>query len=60
MYNLERCETGQVARPSVMERLVTEKKMLTERLSKVDSALKALEENPQIAEVLETVSKVIN
>lgn len=50
--------TGEYRNPSLKERLENQKQDLTNHLSRVDAALTALEEHPEVMKVLELVSKV--
>ncbi len=44
--------------PSLTERLIAEKKNLTERLEEVEHVLSKLEQNPETAEILNAVAKL--
>lgn len=44
--------------PSPLDSLRQQKMYLTERLQRVDEAIQALEENPEVTKVLELLSKV--
>lgn len=44
--------------PTLVERLTDQKASLTQQLARVDEALKALNEHPEVMKVLELVSKV--
>lgn len=46
-----------VKEPSIINTLKRRKKVLEESLTNVNNALKALEENPKIMEVLELIAK---
>ena len=45
--------------PGIQERLKREKQRLEDRLEQVTAALDALEKQPQVAELLETIIKVV-
>lgn len=47
-----------VHRPSVMDGLIEQRKMLAERLAAVDAAIKAMENTPGVKDVLEALAKV--
>ncbi len=60
--NIKSCEPSQVCEvesQNIVERLASRKKRLEFELGQVNEALKDLEENPQIAKVLVSVSKII-
>lgn len=44
--------------PSLLENLKRQKQNLEGQLDKVNTALKALEENPEVAKVVEAISKI--
>lgn len=63
MYGGELTKTGQCApgimkQPTITERLSSEKQRLESRLEEVNKALEALNKNPEIAEVINIISKV--
>lgn len=49
---------GVVSQPTISERLKDEKRRLETRLTEVNKALEALQKNPEIAEVINIISKV--
>lgn len=51
------CGLGLSNQPSMKDGLLANKKQLELRLQKVNDALAAIEKNPEIATMLETVSK---
>jgi chaperonin cofactor prefoldin len=52
-------ELQQLANPTIMQNLTLRKKRLEQELVNVDAALNALERNPEVAECIERVSKVL-
>lgn len=55
-----KCESqvGLCRNPTLVERLLNQKQDLTQRLARVDEAIAALNEHPEVMKVLELVSKV--
>jgi hypothetical protein len=51
-------ECGSIDR-SLLQNLREQKQALTERLAKVNAALEALEKQPEVADLLEKVMKII-
>lgn len=49
---------GSQRNPTLVERLTDQKASLTQQLARVDEALAALNEHPEVMKVLELVSKV--
>ena len=52
------CTNSLMQSPTITERLKSEKERLEQRLKAVNEALAALKSNPEIALVVETISKV--
>jgi dienelactone hydrolase len=50
--------TQQAYNPTLRERLLAQKADLTQRLADVDSAIEALDKNPNFEEVLNVIGKV--
>lgn len=60
-YQGSPCEVapkGLCRNPTLIERLEEQKQDLTQRLARVNEALVALKEHPEVSKVLELVSKV--
>lgn len=53
------CDSERVHPTSILENLQAKRDRLQEQLNKTDAAIKALEENPKVAEVLELVGRAI-
>ncbi len=53
----QECGTKEYREPSILETLTRKKKGLEESLARVDEALVALQENPQVTKVLELIAK---